>query len=122
MGDRHAVLFILDAANSARLSDIPDSFFELGVHDIKILLKDLRTQSHGTVDQPLLTAKLREMEDEQNQLSKLNRYKSVIIRIQFPNRYVLQGTFTPYETIETVMEFVRAYLIRNDIEFHLCKC
>lgn len=81
----------------------------------------MRTQAEGTVDQPLLTAKLRELDEEQSQLSKLNQYKTVIIRIQFPNRYVLQGTFTPYETIEKVIEFVRTYLINPEIDFHLCK-
>lgn len=121
MGDRSAVLFQQDAAKAANLSDLPDSFFDLNVRDLKLLIKDLRTQAEGSVDQPLMTAKLREMEDEQKQLSLLNRYKAVIIRIQFPNRYVLQGAFTPYETIETVIEFVRSFLANPDIDFYLCK-
>lgn len=120
LGERNAVLFTLNAANSAKTADLPDSFFDLSVQDIKLLIKDLRTESQGTVDQPMLTSKLREMQEEQNQLSKLNRYKTVIIRVQFPNRYVLQGTFTPYETIENVMDFVRPYLMNADIKFHLC--
>lgn len=100
---------------------MPDSFFDLSVSDIKLLIKGLRTQAVGTVEQPLMTAKLREMEEEQKQLSLLNRYKAVIIRIQFPNRYVLQGTFTPYDTIDTVVGFVRLYLANPDIDFHLCE-
>lgn len=115
------MLFTLSAANSTKTADLPDSFFDLNVRDIKLLIKDLRTQAQGTVDQPMLTAKLRDIEDEQSQLTKLNRYKTVIIRVQFPNRYVLQGTFTPYETVEKIMDFVRSYLMNDDIEFHLCK-
>lgn len=115
------MLFTLNATNSAKTADLPDSFFDLSVQDIKLIIKDLRTQAQGTVDQPMLTAKLREMEEEQNQLTKLNRYKTVIIRVQFPNRYVLQGTFTPYETVEKVMDFVRSYLMNANIKFHLCK-
>lgn len=111
----------MDAANSTKLTDIPDSFFELGVQDIKLLIRGLRSQAEGTIDQPLLTAKLREMEEEQSQLSKLNRYKTVILRIQFSNRYVLQGNFTPYETIDKVMHFVREYLKNSETEFYLCK-
>lgn len=122
MGDRNAVLFTQDAAKAANLSDLPDSFFDLNVNDLKLLIKDLRTQGAGTIEQPLMTSKLREMEDEQKQLSLLNRYKTVIIRIQFPNRYVLQGTFTPYDTIDTVICFVRLYLAKSDIEFYLCRC
>lgn len=121
MGERNALLFTQDAAKKASLSDLPDSFFDLNVNDLKVLIKDLRTQAVGTVEQPLMTAKLREMEDEQKQLSMLNRYKTVIIRVQFPNRYVLQGTFTPYETIDTVTGFVREYLSNPDIDFYLCE-
>lgn len=121
MGERNAVLFTQDAAKAANLSDLPDSFFDLNVNDLKLLIKDLRTQAEGTVEQPLMTAKLREMEDEQKQLTLLNQYKTVIIRIQFPNRYVLQGTFTPYDTIKTVSDFVRSYLSTADTGFYLCK-
>lgn len=121
LGDRNAVLFTLDSARSANLNELPDSFFELNVNDLKLLIKQLRTEVEGASDQPLMTAKLREMEEEQNQLSRLNRYKTVIIRIQFPNRYVLQGTFSPYETIENVMEFVQPYLLNPKIDFCLCK-
>lgn len=49
-----------------------------------------------------------------------NRYNSTTIRIQFPNRYVLQGVFTPNETIETVIEFVQQYLQNPQIDFYLC--
>lgn len=115
------MLFTLDAASANNLSDLPDSYFDLSVNDLKLLIKDLRTQAEGSVEQPLMTSKLREMEEEQRQLSMLNRYKTVIIRIQFPNRYVLQGTFTPYETIATVIEFVQSYLANRDIDFYLCK-
>lgn len=121
LGERSAVLFTQDAAKKGSLSDLPDTFFDLSVSDLKLLIKDLRTLAEGTVEQPLMTAKLREMEEEQKQLSMLNRYKAAIIRIQFPNRYVLQGTFTPYETIDMVISFVRSYLSNPDIDFYLCK-
>lgn len=121
LGERSAVLFIQDATKAANSNDLPDSFFDLNVNDLKLLIKGLRTESGGTVEQPLMTTKLREMEEEQKHLSMLSRYKTVIIRIQFPNRYVLQGSFTPYETIETVIEFVRLYLASPNTDFHLCK-
>lgn len=121
MGERNAVLFTQNEAKAANLNDLPDSFFDLNVNDIKLLIKGLRTQAEGTIEQPLLTSKLREMEEEQKQLSVLNKYKTVIIRIQFPNRYVLQGTFTPYETIGNVTEFVKSYLENPNIDFYLCK-
>lgn len=115
------MLFTQDAIKANNLSDLPDNFFDLNVNDIKLLIKGLRTEAGGTIDQPLMTAKLREMEEEQKQLSMLNKYSAVIIRIQFPDRYVLQGTFTPFETIETVAGFVRPYLANQNIDFYLCE-
>lgn len=100
---------------------MPDSFFDLNVNDIKLLLKELRAEQQGTTEQPLMTAKLREFEEDKQRLDKLNRYKKAIIRIQFPNRYVLQGTFTPYEKIEDIMEFIKSYLNEGDLEFYLCE-
>lgn len=93
----------------------------MNVNDLKKIIKGLRSEIQGTSEQPLMTAKLREMEQEQSQLSRLNQYKAVIIRVQFPNRFVLQGKFTPYETIETVMDFVQTYLLDSVGTFYLCK-
>lgn len=120
MGERSAVLFSLEATKSVNC-DLPDSFFELNVNDIKDLLRQLRNEGAGNSDQPLLTAELRNLAESTKQLDRLNRYKKAIIRIQFPDRYVLQGTFGPMETVETVMEFVRTFIISSIQEFHLCK-
>lgn len=123
LGERNAVVFSLASAKAKMpsLRDLPDSFFDLNVRDIKILMRELRTQIKGTTDQPLLTAQLRELEEDKERLTKLNRYKKSIIRIEFPDRHVLQGTFTPMETIETVMNFVRLYLTSPEVDFYLCK-
>lgn len=88
---------------------------------MKLLLKGLRAEAKGSSEQPLLTTQLRDMEKEQEQLNRLNRYKNCIIRIHFPNRYVLQGIFSPYDTIETVMNFIRPYLLESIGAFYLCK-
>lgn len=106
----------------SHLKDFPDSFYDLNVRDIKLIIKDLRTQIQGTSDQPLLTAQLRDLEESKESISKLNRYKKAIIRIEFPDRHVLQGTFMPTETIGAVMDFVRPYLASPKIDFVLCEC
>lgn len=121
LGERNAVVFSLESMKMPNFKDLPDSFYDLNVRDIKLLIKELRTQIQGTSDQPLLTAQLRELEESKESISKLNRYKKAIIRIEFPDRHVLQGTFTPTETIGAVMEFVRSYLASPEIDFVLCK-
>lgn len=121
LGERNAIIFSLEAAKLVACDDLPDSFFDLDVRDIKGLLRELRSESKGGSEQPLLTAELRELEESKKQLDRLNRYKKTIIRVQFPNRYVLQGTFTPMETVDTVLQFVQSYLETPEQEFHLCE-
>lgn len=119
--NRKALLFSLDALQRRSADDSDDSFFTVTVNDLKVMLRDLTTQTAGLDEAPLLTKKMREMDDANKTLLKLTRYKSAVIRIQFPDRLVLQATFAPIDTIGTVMQFVRTYLARPEMEFYLCK-
>lgn len=98
-----------------------DSFYNVGVTDLKIMMRDLKTQVAGLDDKPFLTGQMRELEDNKKTLLKLQRYKTTIIRIQFPDRLVLQANFSPIDTIGTVMAFIRNYLADTNIDFYLCK-
>lgn len=70
---------------------------------------------------PFRTKAVREMEENAATLNRLNRYTQTVLRIQFPDRMVLQAVFNHSETIQTVMDFVRNFLDPSDIEFQLCK-
>ncbi|XP_060649389.1 tether containing UBX domain for GLUT4 [Drosophila nasuta] len=118
IGPRNAVLFSLDAANKNN-DDLPDSFFDLTVNDLKMVLRDLKRTASGNEDAPLLTSNLRELERQKAMLAKLNQYKDCVIRIQFPNRYVLQGIFKPHEPLSRVEDFVREFLTNPSEQFHL---
>lgn len=109
--------------NSAQVSQVnlPDSFFDLNTNDLKVLLKDLRAQAAGSSEEPLKTLDMRQLEESKDQLDKLHRFKTTIIRIQFPDRHVLQGSFVPTDTIETVKNFIRPYLASAEEDFVLCK-
>lgn len=98
-----------------------DSFFDLTVNDIKVLLRDLKTQSQELENAPLMTSKMRELEHDNQTMLKLNRYRTTVIRIQFANRLVLQGIFLPSDTIQQVVDFVRQFLNDPNLDFHLCK-
>lgn len=121
LGERNAVLFSLETAQSVNFNEIPDSFFDLTVEDVRKLLKDIRKQSSSLIDAPMLTAKMREIEASNTILKQMTQYTKTVIRIQFPDRYVLQGTFTPVESIGTVMEFIRPYLKDPKMEFYICE-
>ncbi|KAH8355944.1 hypothetical protein KR200_003723 [Drosophila serrata] len=118
IGPRHAVLFSLDETKK-QADDLPDSFFDLTVNDLKMVLRDLKRTSTGDDDAPLLTAKLRELERQKTMLAKLNQYKDCVLRIQFPDRFVLQGIFKPHEQLGKVEEFVRQFLAQPGEQFHL---
>lgn len=70
---------------------------------------------------PFVTNAQRSLEESKRVLSQLNQYRQTVIRIHFPDRTVLQGTFSPLETISAVMNFIRGHLENPDIEFHLCE-
>lgn len=92
----------------------------MSVNDIKVLLRDLQCQAQGLDDAPLLTAKMRELDESKKALQMISRYKDTVIRVQFPDRHVLQGTFLAIDTVGTVMEFVREFIVDARLEFFLC--
>ena len=70
-------------------------------------------------NQPLMTKEMREMEKQAKILSALNQYPVTQLRIYFPDNYVIQASFKPHDTIKCVMEFLRQFLIQQDMEFCL---
>ncbi|XP_037937036.1 tether containing UBX domain for GLUT4 [Teleopsis dalmanni] len=118
IGDRNALLFSLDTIHK-ELEEYGDSFFELTVNDLKLILRDLRKEASGSENAPLLTEKLRQLEESKSMLNKISVYKNCIIRIQFPDRHVLQAVFKPIDTVKDVMIFVRKFLINEKAKFCL---
>ncbi|XP_055911414.1 tether containing UBX domain for GLUT4 [Eupeodes corollae] len=118
IGERNAVIYSLDSTQK-QMEDLPDSFFDLTVNDLKLVLRDLKKITEGNDDAPLVTAKMREIEENSSLLRKIAQYKQCIIRIQFPDRNVLQGIFKPTDKIEDVISFVRKFITNEDLDFHL---
>lgn len=71
-------------------------------------------------EQPLVTSQYRELEKSKKMLNALSQYKRCVIKVQFPNQLVLQGTFTPLEKVSHVMDFVRKFMQDSTVDFHLC--
>lgn len=115
------MLFSLETAQSVPSEDLPDDFFELTIDDAKKLLRDIKRRRLELESRPLLTSNLRQLEESKKQLRNLNTYTRTIIRVQFPDRTVLQGTFSTADEVRTVINFVREYLENRDLDFYLCK-
>lgn len=56
---------------------------------------------------------------EREELRYINRYKFALIRIRFPDGVYLQGTFSVYEKLSHVHEFVQSCLKNESLEFEL---
>ncbi|KAJ9592777.1 hypothetical protein L9F63_015555 [Diploptera punctata] len=119
LGERNAVAFNLEMVNTFSYEDLPDDFFELTLEDARTVYRDLKKRRHELEDAALVTSAQRSLQESVHVLKQLNEYRRVVIRIQFPDRTVLQGTFVPMETVSIVMDFVRRYLQDPNIDFHL---
>lgn len=56
---------------------------------------------------------------EREELRYINRYKFALIRVRFPDGVYLQGTFSVYEKLCQVYEFVQSCLKNESLEFKL---
>nr|CAD7260030.1 unnamed protein product [Timema shepardi] len=119
LGERNAIAFNLNTAQTIRYEDLPEDFFELTLDDARSIYKELKKQREQMEEAPLTTSALRELEENKRVLNQLHHYRIVVLRIQFPDRTVLQGTFTPLEPVSAVMEFVRGHLADPQASFHL---
>lgn len=118
LGDREAVLFHVESAEQ-RNFELPDSFFDVTVADVRKMYADLRNKVKDLDEAPLLTAEFRQLEDSKRVLNDLARFRVTAIRIQFPDRHVLQGIFKLHETVADVKAFVASYLEDSSLNFHL---
>ena len=110
VGPHGAIVFnVMD--ESAQFHDLDDDFFELSLDEVKHLYKDLKQDvkklNEGSM---LMTKEMKEAEKEGEKLSLLSKYKTGILRIQFPSRNVVQGKFSPQTTIAEVISWLSPLL------------
>jgi len=117
LGERNALVFNQAGTQALPRDELPDSFFDLDLHDAKTLLRDAKRRREQLEDAPLLTEAQRQLDRDKHLLDRLNKYRRAVIRIQFPDQFVLQGLFGPLETIQTIKNFIKTYLDDPDCEF-----
>lgn len=120
LDDRGTIIFSLDSMQTSTV-DLPDSFFDLTEKEVRKLYQELKIHVDEIENRPLLTTELRKLEENKKILNQLSMYKSCAIRVQMPNRHVIQSKFSTVETVGAVMEFVKQFLVDPAIDFHLCK-
>ncbi|VDN90208.1 unnamed protein product [Brugia pahangi] len=101
---RNAAVYKLEANQVITNPQLPRDFFDLDVAEIK------REQQRREVDvEKFATLRTREMR-EKDELMRSYRYNYTLIRIRFPNRFLLQGTFGCHEPFSAVHNFVEEHL------------
>ncbi|XP_046968534.1 tether containing UBX domain for GLUT4 [Vanessa cardui] len=119
IGSQKAIAFMPPDGNEEELSDLPDDFYELTIEEVRKIYHELQQRRIELENTPMLTSTKREEFAQQASLSKINMYKNVVVRIQFPDNMILQGVFTPNNTIEEVQNFVKEHLQNPDKAFHI---
>ncbi|XP_072098424.1 tether containing UBX domain for GLUT4 isoform X1 [Mobula birostris] len=117
--DREALVYHLDnkSQEAPDFEELPDEFFQVTVDDVRKRFAQLKSERQFYEEAPLLTKSMRESQMKE----KTERYPKVVLRVQFPDRHVLQGFFRPLETVGALMEFVKMHLKDPDISFYLFK-
>uniref|UniRef100_A0A8C7X7Q3 ASPSCR1 tether for SLC2A4, UBX domain containing n=1 Tax=Oryzias sinensis TaxID=183150 RepID=A0A8C7X7Q3_9TELE len=115
--DREPLIYHLDSRphQAQDLGDLPDEFFEVTVDDVRKRFAQLKSERKLMEEAPLMTKSLREAQMKE----KMERYPKVVLRVQFPDRHVLQGFFRPLETVGAVRHFVRTHLDDAQLSFYL---
>ncbi|XP_078081849.1 tether containing UBX domain for GLUT4 isoform X1 [Mustelus asterias] len=122
--DREALIYHLDGTNHAQeiqepsdFEELPDEFFQVTIDDVRKRFAQLKSERRRLEEAPLLTKSMR----DSHMKEKTERYPKVVLRVQFPDRYVLQGFFRPLETVGALIEFVKMHLIDPEMLFYLFK-
>ncbi|KAM6940045.1 tether containing UBX domain for GLUT4 [Xenentodon cancila] len=115
--DREPLIYHLDLTShhAEDRGDLPEEFFEVTVDDVRKRFAQLKSERKLLEEAPLMTKALRESQMKE----KMERYPKVVLRVQFPDRYVLQGFFRPLETVGAVKDFVHSHLEDPQLSFHL---
>ncbi|XP_078509558.1 tether containing UBX domain for GLUT4 [Lissotriton helveticus] len=120
--EREAVVCHLDLEDPERKEwlvssseDLPDEFFEVTVDDVRKRMAQLKSERQRLTEMPLMTNALREAQ----KMEKLERYPKVVLRVLFPDRFILQGFFHPEETIRALKDFVKSHLEDSSVPFYL---
>lgn len=121
LGERNALVFNQAEIQALPKDELPDSFFDLYLHDAKTLLRDAKRRREQLEDAPFLTEAQRQLDRDKRILDQLNRYRHTVIRVQFPDQFVLQALFKPLENVQTVKDFIKNYLDESDCEFTICE-
>ncbi|XP_042394824.1 plant UBX domain-containing protein 1-like [Zingiber officinale] len=114
----HAVRVFTNTASFANPGEIssssteePDEFYEFTPDDYYRIMSD----RIGAQSQILKTRKMREAE----KATRRAKVTKAVIRVRFPDKYVLEAKFQPSETLQSLMDLLKKVVARPDLPFYI---
>ncbi|XP_008812422.2 plant UBX domain-containing protein 1-like [Phoenix dactylifera] len=114
----HEIHVFTNAANSEASNEMsasskeePDDFYDLTPEDYYRIMSD----RIGAQSQILKTRKMREAEAA----ARRAKITKVVIRVCFPDNYILEVKFHPSEKIQSLMDLLMKVVTRPDLPFYL---
>uniref|UniRef100_A0A8C6ZIE2 UBX domain-containing protein 6 n=1 Tax=Nothoprocta perdicaria TaxID=30464 RepID=A0A8C6ZIE2_NOTPE len=106
-------LSVFKPSPAAAHFELPNDFYNLTAEEIK---REQRLRSEAVEKASMLRTKAMRERDEQRELRK---YNYTLLRVRFPDGYILQGTFYARESISMLYSFVREALVNDWLPFEL---
>lgn len=106
-------LKVLSPSQAAKRVDLPMEFYSISKEELK------REQQTRAEEMEKLTQLRTKAMRERDELREIRKYKFALIRIRFPDGIYLQGTFSVYEKVSEVNQFVQDNLTTDSIPFVL---
>ncbi|KAE8699020.1 Plant UBX domain-containing protein 2 [Hibiscus syriacus] len=106
------VFFSVPESVAAKI-ELPDSFYNLSADELK---REAELRKKKIAESQLLLPKSYKQKQEK---ATRRKYRRTMIRIQFPDRVVLQAVFSPWEPTSNLYKFVSSSLKEPALEFEL---
>ncbi|XP_013190543.2 tether containing UBX domain for GLUT4 [Amyelois transitella] len=119
LGAQKAIAFVQPDVTEEEFGDLPDDFYDLTIEEVRKLYHELQKNRMELENTPLIPASKKEEMDKQSTQQQLNNYKNAVVRVQFPDRIILQGVFSPNDKIADVITFIKSHLEYPEKPFHI---
>ncbi|NXY77279.1 UBXN6 protein, partial [Glareola pratincola] len=106
-------LCVFKPSPEAARFELPDDFYNLTAEEIK---REQRLRTEAVEKASMLRTRAMREKEEQREMRK---YNYTLVRVRFPDGYILQGTFYARESVSVLYTFVREALRDDWLPFEL---
>ncbi|RLV86192.1 hypothetical protein DV515_00015950 [Chloebia gouldiae] len=109
----HRQLAVFQPSPAAARFELPHDFFNLTAEELR---REQRLRTEAVEKASMLRTRAMREKDEQREMRK---YNYTLLRVRFPDGYILQGTFYARESVSVLYNFVREALRDDWLPFEL---